>query len=187
MIFYNDLPTAVSVNGEGFYIVTDFREWIRFIDLAEDQNIDTRTKAQLALEWFTEDVPCDKVKAIDALALFCQGKYPEEDTGTETAQETENPVPVFSYSYDAEAIYADFMKHYGIDLFSVDYLHWWKFKALLNNLPEDSRFIWLVRHRSMNLAEIEDKKERDRIAKIKKKIALPAAAMRDEDIGNAFW
>lgn len=187
MILYDDLPTAVSVDGEGYCIVTDFREWIRFIDLAEDKDMDVRTKAQLALEWFTEDVPCDKGKAISALALFLQCKYPDEDTGTETGAKTESPVPVFSYSHDADAIYADFMRYYGIDILDIDHLHWWKFKAMLNNLPEDSRFVWLVRHRSINLAEIEDNKERDRIAKIKKRIALPATVMNDEDIGNAFW
>lgn len=187
MLLYEELPTAVSVDGEGYYVITDFREWIRFIDLAGSEDIDANIKVQLALEWFVNDIPCDAAKAIDALALFLQCKYPEDDTGTKTAQKAEISVPVFSYSHDAEAIYSDFLRFYGIDLFEVKELHWWKFKALLNNLPEDSRFMWLVRHRSINLAEIEDKKERDRIAKIKNSIALPTTAMKDEDIGNAFW
>lgn len=187
MLLYDELPTAVSVNGKGFYIVTDFREWIRFIDLAEATDITARDKVRFALEWYEDYVPADTEKAISALTTFLQGKYPEEDTGTETDRKSENPVPVFSYSYDAEAIFSDFMRFYNIDLLEVEYLHWWKFKALLNNLPDDSKFVWLVRHRSINLAEIEDKKERDRIADIKKRIALPTTIMRDEDIGNAFW
>lgn len=187
MLLYEELPTEILVGGESYSIITDFREWIRLIDLVESDDINTENKARLVLEWYKEEIPYDTVEAIKALTHFLKGEYPQDDTGTETGKKTASQVPVFSYSYDAEAIYVDFMRVYGIDLLDVEYMHWWKFKALSANLPEDSEFKRRIYYRSVNLAEIENKKERDRIAKIKNKIALPATAMTDEDIGNAFW
>lgn len=187
MLLYEEPPTSVLVNGEGYSIITDFREWIRLIDLVESNDIDNQSKSRLILEWYNKEKPCDEAGAIKALTYFLKGEYSEDDTGTDTGEQTSNPVPVFSYSYDAEVIYSDFMKVYGIDLLDVEYMHWWKFKALLSNLPEDSKFKERIYYRTINLAEIEDEKERDRIAKIKRRISLPATTMTDEDIGNAFW
>ena len=41
-------------------------------------------------------------------------------------------------------------------------------------------------YRGIDLSDIKDKDERKRIAKIQRRIQLPAEALSDYDIGNAF-
>lgn len=187
MLLYDELPTGVLVGSEKYNIITDFREWIRFADLAETEDIDANTKAELCLQWYQNDIPHDISAAIDALIVFFQCGNLNSNTGADAVKKAANHVPVFSYSYDAEVIYTDFMKVYGIDLLDVSYMHWWKFRALLNNLPESCGFKQRVYYRTVNLADIEDKKERARISRIRRTIALPVRTLTDDDIGNAFW
>lgn len=181
---WDELPDAVVIDGNEYPVITDFREWIRLMALMKADDVELQSKAALVLSWYKEKPECSLPEAIDALSMFmrCGEKYGEgEHTNTSKSN------PTFSYEHDADVIYADFMQVYGIDLLDIDYLHWWKFKALLDGLPEETEFKRRVHYRSVNLAEIQDDKERKRIAKIKSRIALPAVEITDEDIGNAFW
>ncbi|MBP0975818.1 MAG: hypothetical protein J6P20_07125, partial [Oscillospiraceae bacterium] len=53
-------------------------------------------------------------------------------------------------------------------------------------LPDDSQCMKRIAYRSVNLSEIKDKRERTRIAKIQRQIALPFE-FDDEMIGAALW
>ena len=46
-ILYEQFPEEVKVNGEYYPIVTDFREWIRFTELVEDDSVPWRMKCGL--------------------------------------------------------------------------------------------------------------------------------------------
>lgn len=184
---YDKPPCCVTINNEDYPIITDFREWIRFVDLAQTEELNVYEKVTVAMEWYKEDHPEDIATALTALVDFFQGKDDAEDTGEKAGNKASSQTPVFSYAHDAEVIYADFVRVYGIDLLDVDYIHWWKFKSLLFGLPGDSGFKTRVYYRSINLAEIQDDSERKRIRKLKERYALPASAITDEDIGNAFW
>ena len=47
------------------------------------------------------------------------------------------------------------MEQYKIDLNSIKYLHWWKFKALFNNLNENIQFSKIMSYRAMDLSKIK--------------------------------
>ena len=51
-----------------------------------------------------------------------------------------NKEQIYSYEYDDEYIYGAFYEQYKIDL-EYDKVHWWKFKALLKSLKEDTEFV----------------------------------------------
>ena len=66
----------------------------------------------------------------------------------------DNPNPdgdktrVVDYDVDQWRIYADFRQIYGIDLATVDYMHWWMFCGLLWNMPYKlSSFLQVVSKR----------------------------------------
>ena len=186
MLLYEDLPRAVWVDGDSYPIITDFREWVKLIDLLKDKELGSNEKAVLILQWYSDKQPSNIKGAIEALSLFAQCKSHEEPE--KDGESAPREQPVFSYSHDINAILAGFQAVYGIDLLSIDYLHWWQFRALLDGLPEDTDFKRRVYYRSVNLAEIESAEERKRIAKIKRMIALPDNEfLTDEDIGSAFW
>jgi hypothetical protein len=52
------------------------------------------------------------------------------------------------YIEDGEYIVASFIQAYGIDLTEIDYMHWHKFKALFNSLPEDTQMAKIIGYRS---------------------------------------
>ena len=130
-ILYEQFPEEVKVNGEYYPIVTDFREWIRFTELVEDDSVPWRMKCGLLLQWYLDQIPDDIEAAIYALGdfLMCKRMY-QDDLEDEEEEQQKNGKPVFSFSEDAGCIYAAFREAYGIDLQQIDYMHWWEFRSL---------------------------------------------------------
>ncbi|MFZ8765524.1 Gp15 family bacteriophage protein [Enterococcus diestrammenae] len=82
--------------------------------------------------------------------------------------------PDFDFDADARYIYAAFMQTYRIDLINQQgELHWTKFVALLNALPDDTVFRQIRQIRSTDLSKIKDPEQRERIRKQKAEFALP--------------
>lgn len=82
--------------------------------------------------------------------------------------------PDFDFSFDASLIFAAFWQTYQIDLLKErGKLHWFKFIALLDGLPEDTRFCYIRQIRATDLAEIKDKEQKKTIRKQKQLFALP--------------
>ena len=111
-ILYEQFPEEVKVNGEYYPIVTDFREWIRFTELVEDDSVPWRMKCGLLLQWYLDKVPEDIEAAIYALGdfLMCKRMY-QDDLEDEEEEQQKNGKPVFSFSEDAGCIYAAFREH----------------------------------------------------------------------------
>ena len=126
-------------------------------------------------------------EAISALTEFViMDLHPKSAEGD---KENGDPVPgknLFSYEMDYPFILSGFLRDYGIDLETVEYLHWWKFRMLFDGLSEDTEIKQRIMYRGINPSDIKDKEERNRITKIQRKIQLPAEALSDYDIGNAF-
>ena len=69
---------------------------------------------------------------------------------------------------------------------TVDYMHWWKFRALLDGLRDDTEIKRRMYYRSVDTSKIKNKDERKRIRRIQAEIRLPQEVMSDEEIANAF-
>lgn len=185
-ILYREFPESVMVSGRSYAIETDFREWIRFLELAKDEEVPWQIKCQLILQWFTSEVPEDIEQAIYALGDFCFG-YSDSDDQAEGRGRTK---PVYSFEQDADCIYTAFREVYGINLQTVPYMHWWEFQTLLLGLPEKTEIKQRMMYRSIDLRDVKDKNERKRIQKIQKSIALKkkkrARKMDPYEIGAMF-
>ena len=66
-----------------------------------------------------------------------------------------------------------FQQAYGIDLTTAK-LHWWRFKALMSNLPEETQLVKIIGFRTADLTQFQGE-ERERRAELKERFALPAA------------
>ena len=82
-ILFDKFPDTVCVNGEAYQIETDFREWIRFAKLVEDEDIPWQIKCRLLLQWYIDGVPDDLETAVYTLGDFLAMK-------TENAEEDES-------------------------------------------------------------------------------------------------
>ena len=186
-VLYEELPESVCVHGRSYLVETDFREWIRFAELVEDDEVPWQIKCGLMLRWYKEDVPDDLEAAVYALGDFLAARslYPDGDAEEEHKS---NGKPVFSFTDDAGCIYAAFTEAYGIDLQKVPYMHWWKFKTLFDGLPDDTEIKQRMIYRSIDPKTIKDKNERKRVQKIQKEIALKKRTRKinDYEIGDMF-
>lgn len=183
-LFYEEYPDYVTVDEKRYPILTDFREWIRLIDLVQDKDIPERIRSQIIPNWYREGVPPDCGKAITALADFlCMSSLEQADGAV---GKVKNRAKLLSYSIDYRYILSGFQQCYGIDLDVVPHLHWWKFRQLLDGLDESTELKQRMLYRGIDLKDIKNKEERKRIQKIKKLVDLPQDVMEDWEIANAF-
>lgn len=190
-ILYEPFPDSIEADGTEYKILTDFREWLGFIDMMADKSLSAEERAYLCGMWFDPDPEHITAGMISALIGFLKAEELEPDTPADDddSEETEPEIPkppVLDFGIDARFILGDFRRFYNIDLLSVEYLHWWEFLSLLRALPDESMTMRRVGYRSTDLNEIPDKRQRARIAKIQRQIALPFE-YDDEMIGAMMW
>lgn len=189
-LFYEAYPMSVCVGGKEIPIITDFREIVRLIDLLKAEDIEPREKMYFLLQYFKEQ-PEDFESAVDALSDFvtmkdfCDQSLEECETDEESGEE-ELRKDVYSFSIDYPFIFSAFLQDYGINIRTIQYMHWWEFRMLFSGLSENTEIKQRILYRSTDLSKIKDKEERKRIAKIQRSIRLPDAELTDYDIGNAF-
>lgn len=190
-LFYEEYPKVLEVRGEFYPIITDFREYIRLLDMLKCKELNDVQKIMILKEYFLTDISIDAT-ALRALTNFVtmemEEKESEQDPDGEEGEELEETGKknLFSYEIDYPYILSGFLRDYGIDLETVNYLHWWKFRMLFDGLSEDTEIKQRIMYRGINLSDIKDKDERKRISRIQKQIRLPMEELTDYDIGNAF-
>lgn len=176
------LPSSVTIGGADFKIRSDFRTSILFEQLMFDSTIEDKEKIALALELYYPD-EIERInnanidEAIEKMLWFFAGGKEKEGNTKKTSS---NIKRVYDYEYDDDYIFAAFMTQYNIDLNSIKYLHWWKFKAMFNALKEDNEIVKIMGYRNIDLSKIKDKEERRRYAKLKEIYKLPVQVNKDE-------
>lgn len=186
-LLYEKYPTSVIVDGESYPICTDFRDWIAFFDMRDDTSAEKEDIILCAFSWFKDTAPTNKNQGFQALLDFASCKDLVFKFNNETQVESNNfKKPILSYCYDCEYILGAFLQVYHMDLNTIDYMHWYKFNALIKALPEDTPLKQRMIYRNTNLCDIKDKAERKRIKKIKQEIALPSKSMDAFQVGSIF-
>lgn len=183
-VLFEEFPDSVCVDGKNYQIEADFREWIRFIQLVEDDEVPWQIKCQLMMQWYTDGMPDDLEDAVYALGGFLEMRT-ERSGGEEHSESV--PKQLFSFNQDADCIYSAFREVYGINLQTVPYMHWWEFQTLFCGLPEKTEIKQRIMYRNTDLRDIKDKDERKRIQKIQRAISLKKnRKMTDYEIGDMF-
>ena len=173
-------------------IRTDFRETIKFELLMQDKTINENDKIKMVLNlyYYNPHEIEDKKKAIeDILRFYKGGKQDKKRNVDDEKDDNSKQKQIYSYEFDAEYIYSAFMEQYKIDLNSIKYLHWWKFKALFLSLNEEVLFSKIMGYRAMNINSIKDKEMKKFYKKMKKIYALPDMRTEEEkenDFAEAF-
>lgn len=197
-VFYEDLPETLEVDGKEYPIITDFREWLRFSDMLKS-DIPSQFKLEFLSDMFLEDVPDlyteeDIEIVMDAITAFLSLsalEFPKQEKESEEEFENadfeeESVRKAIYYEQDAPYIISAFRREYQIDLLSVEYLHWWEFRMLLDGLSEDSQIKKRIYWRTCDVSKM-DKNERMKILRIRRSITIPEEEyVGDADIGNAF-
>ncbi|MCR0349336.1 hypothetical protein DWW36_12335 [Erysipelotrichaceae bacterium AF15-26LB] len=179
---FEEYPEALYIDGEYYKISTDFRRWIALNEAMLDKTLSEEEKGCIAMSLFKDEVPDDYNSAIISIAEFLQGNIIENEYKSTNKKSRY----VFSFTYDQDYIIGAFKECYGIDILNIPYMHWWHFNALLNSLNSSCELKQRIMYRSIRLSDIIDKKERNRIRKIQRQIAIPAPELNDEEIASVF-
>lgn len=183
----NLLVDKLPTDYEGLKIDTNFRSFILFELLMQDNELKKEEKIYLAIKLLYEEEPKDLKKAIEGILWFYKCSEKEKKSkGGENGKKKQ----IYSYEHDAKYIYSAFLSQYGIDLNEINYLHWFKFKALFEGLKSDNRINEIMSYRAMDLSKIKDKAERDKYRKLQREFALPdnrTVEEKEQDFANALW
>ena len=150
---------------------TDFRVAIKCNEIAQDENIGDFERVLGILYVMFGDKGTSNPSHYEKLINWVQnyllcGEEPQKA----------NEEPDMDYNQDMDYIEASFMSDYQIDLSDVE-MHWWKFNNLINGLSNSEMGNCCVLNRirnlrNLDLSEIKDNKERQRLAKAKEQVAL---------------
>ena len=187
---YEPFPESITVDGQGYQLLTDFRDWIRFADMIHDTEINEYDKVRMLTLWFKTAPSRMTAEMVDALFDFYYATDLEpdadyEDDDEDTAEDAVIKPPVFDWRIDSRYILGDFRHYYDMNLLSIEYLHWWEFRCLFAALPDDSQCQKRMAYRSIDLGSIKNDQERNRIARIQRSIAIPYEN-EDDMIAAAF-
>lgn len=185
-LLVDKLPTEYK----GLKVNTNFRSFILFELLMQDNDLTKEEKINFALNLFYDDEIDDIKKAIDGVLWFYSCGDNEKNNNRSKKSEKNEKKQIYSYEYDAKYIYSAFLDQYGIDLNDIEYLHWFKFKALFDSLKDDNKICEAMGYRSIDLSKIKDKNEKNRYKKLKKIWALPdnrSEKEKENDFANALW
>ena len=166
-ILIDTLPTTVNTSEGVFEPETDYRAGIAFeLAVQGAKDLTPEIVEQLMDIFYPDGIPENVTGAWEAMIWF----YRCGNDQTEPDDKPKSNKRAYAFDVDAETIYADFWRYYNIDL-SKERLHWWKFRALLLGLPEDSAFKERIYYRTCDLKGLP-KKEKERICKIRKQIEI---------------
>lgn len=135
-ILIDSLPETITVGGRDYQADTDFRTALRIMLAFEDPELVGIEKQTVLITNLFIEYPSDVTGAFAAGLNFLNMDQPAND-------EEEGP-RVYSFSKDANLIFAAFRQTHGIDLAEVPYMHWWKFMTLFMDLGADTAFCNLV-------------------------------------------
>ena len=177
-ILTDPLPTTITVQDTEIPIKTDFRVWIQFIGIVQEYDLEHLTvedyidmTERISRILFTRQPELSAELFPAIVAFFCG--FSDTKKGDADRERT------YDYSIDADAIYSSFAQAYGIRLDRTQ-MHWYEFRALFANMPEDCAIGRLIRIRSMKDSDVPREKRQD-LHKLKESVALPAFRSYKED------
>ncbi|NFK78259.1 hypothetical protein FDA95_06545 [Clostridium botulinum] len=166
------VPTTIEIEGGEYEINSNFRVSILFELLMQDNSISEENKIIQALQLYYPVIPPNINLAVDKMLWFYRcGKDILPSKGTGKGKSTQ----IYNFEYDDDYIYSAFLDQYRIDLQDIEYLHWWKFKAMFKALREDNEIVKIMEYRSMDLSKIKDKEEKSYYRKMQELYKIPIA------------
>lgn len=160
-ILLTKFPDYIEINSQKYKIKTDYRNWILFeMTLFNDSSNEEKLSQMVGMmidkpTILTED---DLICFTEALLLFFNCGENQKEIKKGNAKVT--PKKVYSFEKDQYYIYVDFLRYYKIDLNIVEDLHWWKFRQMLFELPDESKFKKVVMYRTVPITSHMSKEQK---------------------------
>lgn len=143
---HKGLPSRIEWDGGSAAVLTDFRVWIEFARVVSESD-----GKSLWTGVFPGGVPPEGDAWQDAAIAFMQ-------CANSTPRMVREPsrIKAIDLVEDGAYIVAAFQQAYGIDLTSAD-MHWHRFRALLDGIPDDTQMARIMGWRSYDPASADRK------------------------------
>jgi hypothetical protein len=136
-------------------------------------------RGTLALHLFYPVIPDNIEAAFDRLLwLYTCGELPRKASGKGGPTKR-----IYDYDHDGGYIYAAFLAAYGIDLEVVDFLHWWKFRAMFDSLPDTAHICKIMEYRAADTRKLKGE-QRKFYQDMKRLYALPVSRGEQEKLNT---
>lgn len=167
-----DYPKFVRIGDKKYSINTDFRVAIECNEIALDKDIGDYERALAVIFKLYGEKGLNDFENHEKLLELAQ-KFLSINKNSDN---NDNDEPDMDFVQDMDYIKASFMSDYNINLDDRE-MHWWEFFNLINGLSSSEIGNCCVLNRVRNLrtydvSQIKDKKEREKIVKAKKQVAL---------------
>lgn len=176
------LPTVAVIDGKEYPINTNFRNSLKAVMAFEDPELTIEEKNAIALELIYPTLPNNITEAYEIAMQFlnCGDSFVPGEGEGENGR-------FYSFQKDAPYIFTAFSQTHGIDLETIDYLHWWKFCYMFMDLREDCFFSHLVDLRIRKKSGKLTKEERSYCDRHRDIIDLPETVSPEtEEAKNTF-
>lgn len=186
MSFVQGLPKSIEVNGAMYPIKTDYRDLIQFEQFFETDENELMQMAKAIYFLLGEEIPDNVQETWNQIMWFYSG-------GKEIIESSKKGSKLYDFELDNEYFYSAFLTEYRIDLYEVEYMHWWKFRSMLLGLPEDTELSKIMGYRAIKLDKKMSKEQKAFYRKMKKIYSLkklkvdPEEQKLDEIIRNKEW
>lgn len=153
--------------GHDYRVNLSFDNVLRWYELLDRKDKDDAQKGVLGWHMFinADDVgPADRLHALEWINQYI-GQQPYHDSSDGGTANTDGaPEEYFSYTQDAPAIWSSVRAVYGVDLEDeLGKLHWHKFRAMLDGLPNSSYFMRIINIRQRSRTGLEGQELTDLI------------------------
>lgn len=181
---FEALPTTYEFKGVTYDVDMSYDNILLLYKMLNDRRLEDYMQILTGLQMLFGEVP--KLEADELVELWTSAftvLLADESAESVMYDLKGNPMPkaekeetgrAFDMYQDAEYIYASFMQDYGMDLVEQQgKLHWYKFRALLSGLSENTKLRKVIEIRQMELPKGKgSEKQRQQILALKKAYAL---------------
>lgn len=182
-ILIDKVPKYVEIDKKKYEINSDFRTSILFELLMQDSAVGDEEKIYTALNLYYPKCPKNISEAVDKILWFykCGKEFEYSSSKTTSKISKGNNELSYSFEFDDEYIYSAFLTQYSIDLQEIEYLHWWKFRAMFKALKEDNEIVKIMGYRNMDLSKVSDKEQRKHYESMKELYKLPDVINNEDE------
>lgn len=123
-----ELPTSLEIGGKEYEIRADFRVVFSIFKAYNDPELSDDEKTMACLNCLYKEMPDDLIKATEKATWFLDGG--------DMPKSKQSPIKVMDWEYDQYIYFPCINKVAGYETREVDYLHWWSFLGLFNEIGE---------------------------------------------------
>lgn len=179
--FYYPLPVKAEFEGKRYRLRLTVSNVLRYFELCDEP--EGLTPEEISEIGFTWLVKGGKKLPLYKKIEFMEKIYSEYINTPKKRLKGQKNQSVVSFGYDSGFIYSAFMEAYGIDLWEqAPKMHWCKFLALFEGLPENCilRQIMGIRAQPIPVPNGHNQEEIQRITELKALYSLPSKTTEEE-------